>query len=282
MLGTDWGTLSGLLASQWVSVGALVLVAAIEMTRQAEADATETRRRWITNLSLYGVEQVFVWSTAATFNALTGMVVGRSPLAPILDGLGAGARLLAAIMVLDLIEYGVHRAQHAIRPLWRLHAIHHSDCALDVTTSVRHHPLETVASTPIIGIVAGLLGLRVTDLAVFGGVAFLVQVIAHADLRLSPRLMHVVSWVLVTPEVHALHHSRRVAETNSNFGAIFTIWDRLFGTYSWRPGLGRETVVFGVDAYADPRFQGLLGALCQPLAPTEPVSPGVQAAGEVT
>ena len=175
---------------------------------------------------------------------------------------------LFAVVVLDAASYVNHVLSHHIKPLWRLHTVHHADQALDVTTTVRHHPLEMVPTVVVLGLCAGLFGLTVVHLTFYGTLAFVVQLIAHANLRLPRQAMRRAGLVLVTPELHTLHHSRRPAETNSNYGALFSVWDRMFGTLLLRPA---EPLEFGLDTYATVRFRGLLGALKQPF--TRPDAP---------
>ncbi len=245
----------------WTIAAAFVLIAALETWRQ-RANRDQSGQRWVTNLGLFGIEQVLTLTSAGLLAGWVASVAGRSPLAEWTDGWPSWIALVFAVVVLDATAYLSHVLSHHVEPLWRLHAVHHGDHALDVTTTVRHHPLEMVPSAMAYGLSAGLFGLTVAHLAVYGTLSFVVQLIAHANLRLPRQAMRRAGFVLVTPELHALHHSRHPAETNSNYGNLFSVWDRMFGTLLYR--LGSEPVAFGLDTYASARFRGLLGTLTQP------------------
>lgn len=243
------------------TAAAFVLIALLETWRQ-RTHPNPSGQRWVTNLGLFGVEQILVLTSAGLLAGYVASVAGRSPLARWTDAWPGWVALVFAVVVLDAAAYLSHVLSHHIKPLWLLHAVHHGDHALDVTTTVRHHPLEMVPTVMALGLCAGLFGLTVAHFAFYGTLAFVVQLIAHANLRLPRQAMRRAGLVLVTPELHALHHSRHPAETNSNYGAVFSVWDRMFGTLLLRPG--SEPLEFGLDTYASARFRGLLGALTQP------------------
>jgi exosortase len=141
------------------------------------------------------------------------------------------AQAALTFLLLDLWKYWEHRVFHGLPLLWRLHLVHHSDTAVDVTTTERHHPFEVVAGMLLLVAVVAALGLPAAALAVYLMTATVVALWSHANLRLPARLDRILRSVVVTPSVHATHHSDLRAETDSNFGMVLTIWDRLFGTY---------------------------------------------------
>lgn len=218
----------------------------------------------MTNLGLFAIQQGLAWLTAGTVAAVIVTLADRSPFArlPFTMSLPGWLRFIVAVLVLDAASYAIHLAAHHIPPWWRLHAVHHSDLALDVTTTVRHHPLDAIVTGLALGCVAGLLGLTTAEVAVYGTIATVVQLFAHADLGLPIGPMRVAGLIFVTPELHAAHHSRHRAETNSNYGQAFSLWDRMFGTLLRRREA--EPIRFGLDQYAGPRFRGLSAALTQP------------------
>ena len=146
-------------------------------------------------------------------------------------GLPVMAQVALGFIVVDLWKYGEHRLFHRVPLLWRLHLVHHSDTALDVTTSERHHPVEVAVSTTLMIALVAWLGLPPLALAVYLVTATVVALYSHANLRLPAAADRAIARVLVTPRVHAVHHSNLRAETDSNFGSVLTVWDRLFGTY---------------------------------------------------
>jgi len=243
------------------AVFAFVLIAALETWRQ-RASPGESAQRWFTNLALFGLEQVLTLAGAGLLAGFAASVAAGSPLAGWTDAWPGWIAFVFAVVVLDATAYLSHVLSHHIEPLWRLHAVHHADHVLDVTTTVRHHPLEMVPTAMALGLCAWLFGLTVAHVASYGALTFVVQSIAHANLRLPRQAMRRAGLVLVTPELHALHHSRHPAETNSNYGQLLSVWDRMFGTLLSRPR--SEPFAVGLDAYESARFGGFLGALTQP------------------
>lgn len=239
---------------------AFVLIAAVETWRQRRV-TDKSARRWGTNLALFGLEQVFSLAWVWVLGGLAASLAGPSPLTGWTDDWPGWVAFTFAVIVLDATTYFTHVLSHRIEPLWRLHAVHHADRVLDVTTTVRHHPLEVVPTATALSLSAWLFGLPLAHVATYAALAFVVQSIAHADLGLPRQAMDVAGLVLVTPELHALHHSRNLAETNSNYGQVLSVWDRMFGSLS--PPRS-EPIAVGLDTYAGARFGGLLGALAQP------------------
>jgi sterol desaturase/sphingolipid hydroxylase (fatty acid hydroxylase superfamily) len=243
-----------------LAVSAFVLIAALETWRQ-RASARQSPERWVTNLALFGLEQILTLAYVGLTAGLAASAAGRSPLAGWTDAWPGWIALLFAVVVLDATTYLTHVLSHHFKPLWRLHAVHHGDRVLDVTTTIRHHPLEMVPAALALGLCAWLFGLTVAQVTAYGTLAFVVQSIAHANLRLPRQAMRWAGLVLVTPELHALHHSRHPVETNSNYGQLLSVWDRIFSTLS---APRSEPVTVGLDTCASPRFNGFLGALTQP------------------
>jgi len=161
-------------------------------------------------------------------------------------GLGPLVNLAASVILLDLIFYGVHWANHHVPFLWRLHRAHHSDLDLDVTTSQRFHIGEVLISTLIKAASIAALGISWMGLLIFELVLQAATQFQHSNLRLPEPVDKGVRYLVVTPHMHWIHHSFRPREHNTNFGTIFTAWDRLFGTYARLPRAQQERIVFGV------------------------------------
>ncbi len=147
-------------------------------------------------------------------------------------GLPDAVQWLVAFLLLDLWHYWEHRLLHRVPLLWRLHLVHHSDVQVDVTTSERHHPIDIVLSTAVMMAVVVVLGLPAAGVACYLLVAALVSLWTHTTLRLPEAIDRRLRRFVVTPRVHALHHSAFQPQTDSNYGAVLAIWDRLFGTYT--------------------------------------------------
>jgi sterol desaturase/sphingolipid hydroxylase (fatty acid hydroxylase superfamily) len=170
------------------------------------------------------------------------------------------AQVLVGIVILDFsVGYLSHRAMHMWSPMWRFHQVHHSDDFVDVTTTYRTHPVETVWRFMFAIIPIWLLGLPAPAVVIQRLLQATNGVIEHANIRLWAPLDRVLSLVWVTPNVHKIHHSRRISETNSNYANLLTVYDRLLGTYT--PAARAEAVVYGVDGaerLAEARLPGLL------------------------
>lgn len=178
--------------------------------------------------------------------------------------LPAWAAVPLGIILLDLAIYLQHVLFHAVPALWRLHRVHHADLELDVTTGIRFHPIEILLSMGIkLGVVAAL-GMPAVSVLIFEVVLNATSMFSHGNVRLPHRLDRILRWVVVTPDMHRVHHSVQPRETNSNFGFNLPWWDRLFGTYLAQPQAGHAGMIIGIDQFRDPHEQRLDRMLTQP------------------
>lgn len=178
-------------------------------------------------------------------------------------------KLAAAFLLLDLLIYLQHLLFHGVPLLWRLHKVHHTDVDLDVSSALRFHPAEILLSMLLkIGAVL-LLGADESAVFLFEVVLNASAIFTHADIRLPSRLDILLRLVLVTPDMHRIHHSVLVEETNSNYGFNFSWWDRLLRTYRLEPRKDAVTMPLGLAEYRAPHGQNLLWLLALPLQ-TEP------------
>ncbi|MFZ1828861.1 MAG: sterol desaturase family protein [Candidatus Competibacteraceae bacterium] len=171
---------------------------------------------------------------------------------------------IASLLLLDWIIYAQHVVFHRIPALWRLHRMHHTDLDFDVTTALRFHPLEIVLSMLIKLAVVSLLGAPAVAVMLFEVILNATAMFNHGNVDLPHGLDQRLRWLLVTPDMHRVHHSVRVEETNSNFGFNLPWWDRLFGTYRDQPRAGHTGMTIGLDYCRDERATGLYGLLRQP------------------
>jgi len=172
--------------------------------------------------------------------------------------------VIIAVLVLDLVIYLQHVLFHAVPALWRLHRMHHADLEFDVTTGARFHPIEIFLSMLIKLAVIGALGAPAVAVLVFEVLLNATAMFNHSNVRLPDRLDRILRWIIVTPDMHRVHHSVVVRETNSNFGFNLPWWDRLFGTYRPQPAAGHEGMTIGVEQFRDPAEQRLDRMLAQP------------------
>src|SRR5215470_2644401 len=180
----------------------------------------------------------------------------------------AWAAFLVGIVALDLIIYFQHVMFHAVPTLWRLHRVHHSDLDFDVTTGTRFHPVEILISTVIKCMAVAALGAPAAAVLVFEVTLNASAMFNHANASLPASLERVVRWLIVTPDMHRVHHSVVYNESASNFGFNLAWWDRLFGTYRAQPAAGHEGMTIGVDAFRTPDALRLDRLLAQPFLDT--------------
>jgi sterol desaturase/sphingolipid hydroxylase (fatty acid hydroxylase superfamily) len=171
---------------------------------------------------------------------------------------------VVTFVLLDLQAYGQHSLFHRLPWLWRLHRAHHTDHDCDFTTGARFHPLETILTTLFsLGVIAAL-GAPPVAVLVSQLVSTAIGFAEHANLRLPANLDRKLRLLLVTPDMHRIHHSQEAGESRLNLGATFTWWDRLFGTYVDSPLKGQDGIVFGVEGFGDRRHLTLAWILAQP------------------
>lgn len=177
------------------------------------------------------------------------------------------AETILALLLLDAWTYWWHRMNHRIPLFWRFHRVHHSDPHMDVTTANRFHLGEIVFSSLLRIPLIYLLGIGVGSLALYEILLFAVVQFHHANLSIGPRCDRVVSWFLVTPFLHKVHHSHWQPETDSNYASLLPLWDRLFGTFRF-PEEPRS-LRLGLDEFTTPETQTLPGLLGTPFASTK-------------
>ncbi len=168
-----------------------------------------------------------------------------------------------AVLLLDMWTYAWHRANHRIPFLWRFHRVHHSDAHMDVTTASRFHTGEIVLSSALRIPLLLLIGATAWELVLYETMMFAVVQFHHANIGLPPAVSRVLRAVIVTPEIHKVHHSRLQLETDSNYSALFSWWDRLFGSFRLRER--PEDIEFGLNQFPGEESVGSL--LRMPLAP---------------
>jgi sterol desaturase/sphingolipid hydroxylase (fatty acid hydroxylase superfamily) len=161
------------------------------------------------------------------------------------------------LLWLDAILYYQHRAFHAIPLLWKLHRMHHMDLEVDVTTGVRFHTLEILLSMAIKAVVIALLGAPVIGVFLFELILGISNLFTHSNIRMASLLEKSLRFFWVTPDMHRIHHSTILAETNSNFGFNLSVWDRIFGTYRRDPQEGQEKVKLGQEFLRDSKYLAL-------------------------
>ena len=173
----------------------------------------------------------------------------------------------ASVVALDLAIYAQHVAMHKVPVLWRLHRVHHADIDVDVTTGVRFHPVEYLLSLGLKAALVAAIGAPVGAVILFEVLLNATSMFNHANLRLSAGADDLVRLLLVTPDMHRVHHSIERAEADHNYGFNVPWWDRVFGTYKAQPDRSHETMTLGVSQFREAGEQRLDRLLAQPLRP---------------
>ena len=248
------------LAAFAAMAGVFMLFAGIELLSPARR--VTRGKRWVTNLALFAID------TLAVRLLVPLLMVGAAAWAADRDwgllnslDLPQWLGVALAILALDLALYLQHWATHRVPLLWRLHKVHHSDPGFDVTTAARFHPVEIVLSMLYKMAIVVALGLPVWGVFLFEVIFNLATLFTHANFALPARLEKPVRAMLVTPDMHRIHHSAIRRETDSNYGTLLSGWDRLFGTYT-SAAEGRITI--GLGEYQDTRPHRLGWSLLLP------------------
>lgn len=225
----------------------LAALAVIERIAPRRTGPMDRRSRWTANLFLTLVNLV-------ALSVLPVSLIAASMLAEKKEwgllnrvSLPVLAAVALTLLVRGFISFFTHLLMHKVPLFWRVHRVHHLDTELDVTTTVRFHPLEFVVQTlPGVPIVL-LFGLTPWVLVLYETLDVVVTLWTHSNVRLPKAIDRVARYLVVTPDLHRVHHSAWQPETDSNFGAVFPLWDFVFGTFRGTPRDGHETMRLGLD-----------------------------------
>ncbi|MEL6423651.1 MAG: sterol desaturase family protein [Pseudomonadota bacterium] len=249
--------------------GIFVLMALLELALPRRELSQSRRTRWTTNLLIAGVDTLIVrlmGMLAVPLVALAAAIYAQSQgwgLFNLVDW-PLWLEFVAAIVLLDLAIYGQHVASHRIPFLWRLHKVHHSDVDIDVTTAIRFHPGEIALSMLFKIALVFLIGPAAIAVVAFEILLNGAAMFNHANVALPRWLDRLLRLFLVTPDMHRVHHSTIVRETDSNFGFSLSLWDRVFRTYRAQPEGGHTGMKIGLEEYQDARPTRFTWALALP------------------
>jgi sterol desaturase/sphingolipid hydroxylase (fatty acid hydroxylase superfamily) len=168
--------------------------------------------------------------------------------------------LLAGMLLLDLVgAYFIHWMEHKVKWMWKFHLVHHADTHVDTTTANRHHPGESVfrAAFTLLAVIA--TGADMWVVMVYQSMSALLSQFNHANFRLPRVVDNTLSWLIVSPNMHKVHHHYTQPLTDTNYGNIFSIWDRIFGTFVYVPDM--NTLVYGIDTHMKPEENARIGNL---------------------
>lgn len=166
---------------------------------------------------------------------------------------------LLGVLLLDFFgAYLAHLVEHKVKPLWMVHLVHHTDHKVDTTTANRHHPIESLIrfTFTLFGVL--VLGTPIALVFLYQSLSLVFTQFNHANIKMNKALDKALSYVIVSPDMHKIHHHYRLPYTDSNYGNIFSVWDRLFGTFMY---MDREKLIYGVDVFPDEQKNSHIGEL---------------------
>ena len=252
-------------ANSTILLGALVAVAIWEWRAPRRVLSAPRLVRWLGNIAVGSLAMSITWWFAPAL--MTGAAILASARAWGLlhqVQLPWAVSLNASILMLDLIFYAQHRVIHASSVLWRFHRVHHADTDVDATTALRFHPGEAMISRLAPAAAVLLLGIPLEAVMLSEVLGAITGVFTHGNARFPRPLDRAFRRLLVTPDMHRIHHSSMEPETDSNFGVAFSVWDRVFGTYRPEPGDGHASMTVGLAEFRDSKYLTLPWMLALP------------------
>jgi sterol desaturase/sphingolipid hydroxylase (fatty acid hydroxylase superfamily) len=245
--------------------GVFAIMAGWELLAPRRSLQADKAVRWTNNLALMLLNSLLIRAippvaaiAVAEFAAQRG--IGLFNFLPVPYALS----VLLAVLALDLAIYLQHRIFHGVPLLWRLHRMHHADLDVDVTTGTRFHPIEIVLSMVLKFAVILVVGAPALAVLVFEVLLNATSMFNHGNVRMPAPMDRVLRWMVITPDMHRVHHSVRSGETNSNFGFNLPWWDRLLGTYRAQPHDGHDRMLLGIKQFRSSRELWIDRLLLQP------------------
>ena len=240
------------------------------------------KARWVNNLGIFVIDALAVRlliPTAAVGAALLASDRGWGLLNAL--ALPGWLSVVGGFVLLDFVIYLQHVVFHHVPVLWRLHRMHHADLDIDVTTGVRFHPVEILLSMLIKIAVVIAFGIPAMAVLIFEIALNATSMFNHSNVALPPALEPIARWLVVTPQMHQVHHSIERTETDSNFGFNLPWWDRLFGTYRAAPAAGEQGLIIGLPIFRDPGELRVDRLLTQPFRSEVPPAGNAPSRGDV-
>jgi sterol desaturase/sphingolipid hydroxylase (fatty acid hydroxylase superfamily) len=245
-----------------VILAAMAALAAIEVAIPLQKRSRWSRAHLAPNLALTFI--TFATNAAMGVALVLGLAALETRGLGLLNVLAPSGwmRALAVLLALDFTSWAAHVSMHRIPVFWRFHRVHHADPAVDVTTTIRQHPGESLIRYAFTAAIALPLGASPAEFALYRSAVGLFALLEHANLRIPGRLDDVLSLVFTFPTLHKVHHAREVRLTDTNYGNLVSWWDRLLGTFT--PAREGRSVRYGLDGLDDPATQTTAGLLALP------------------
>jgi sterol desaturase/sphingolipid hydroxylase (fatty acid hydroxylase superfamily) len=243
----------------------LILLALAELASPLHRTPREGRGRLATNFGL-GILNALIFASLPLSTVLAALWAEQHRIGiTFWLAFPTWAAVALTLAVRSLASYGLHRAAHAVPLLWRLHRVHHCDTAVDLSTGLRHHPGELLYVAAALAGLAIVFGFSVAALAAYELAASVFALWTHANLRLTGWAERGLGWLFATPALHHVHHSAARAETDSNYGELLILWDRLFGTWQRLDDAALRHARFGLGDSHDEDASHLAALLVSPL-----------------
>ncbi len=254
----------------WLWLPVLVGITVVEAVCEHRSTLADRGMRWPANLGLFGLQ---IATTAALSMGLVYIAGVQTTAFPVFGSFAAlplAVEVPLFLAVLSFVTYWLHRISHEVSPLWRLHRIHHCDPIVDPTTSLRHHPGEVVVGFVVYQLPIVLLHPSPEAVAIVTLTERCFAAATHTSLTLPGWLERALALVFVTPQQHSVHHSDYAPETNSNYGTVLNLWDRVFGTYRASPLRDAAQFRHGLAEVPPEKAEDLLILLALPALGRDP------------
>lgn len=253
---------------------AVAFVALWEGAAPRRGSGSRLRARWRANFAIWFLDSVLIRLAVPSFATGLAIVVAErgGGFLPFL-GVPTWAAFLVSLLAFDLSRYFEHWVLHRVPILWRVHRVHHADPDYDFTLGFRFHPLEALASVAATSLTIVILGPPPMAVLLHQVVSIGSSMFVHGDVRMPLILDSLLRRLVVTPDMHRVHHSTATRESNSNFGSVLPWWDRLFGTYVAQPAAGHDGMTIGLGGPPDPRYLKLGWMLLDPFRREEHTGP---------
>lgn len=259
MTPADVGTLRGL----FFTAGFIALLGS-ELIRSYRPPTVAKTNRLLINLSLAGLNAAVLHFLFTTATVATALYVTKNHTGILNQhvGLPSWLKLFFTILLMDFLIYTWHLLNHNLPLLWRFHRVHHSDMNMDVSTAVRFHIGELAVSGVIKLKLVSFLGMDIVSLCIFDSIFTFASQLNHSSIKLPACLERALWTILVPPSMHRIHHSVKIAERNTNYGTILSVWDRIFGTLV--KDIDQASIIIGIGAYREPNKLSFFQLLWQP------------------
>jgi len=225
----------------------------------------QTRSRWLNNIFIGGLN-MFLVRFLLPMSTVGIAVLANEHKIGLLNNVSfhLAIEFVIVFLIFDLAGYLFHKSFHTYPVLWKFHLVHHSDLAVDITTSVRHHPVEALVLTMLLAMIILLLGAPVICVFLYQVIHFFVSVFSHANIKLPGIIDRILRLIVITPDFHRIHHFSEKRYTNSNYGNVLTWWDYLFSSYQTKAQDRHETMALGLEYYRSDREQIIDRLISQP------------------